>query len=148
MGVERAPKTGHRRLKINGKKSAPQAENSHCKWYKDGGKGTRLPHYHYGWWRYRGQVTCDVYLNDRAYWRNVPEGGWGYYIGGYQVINKWLSYREREVLGRDLRPDEARYVTEMVRRIAALLLLQPRLDENYQRIKQNTFDWSAVAGAD
>ncbi len=97
-----------------------------------------------------GRATCDVYLNDRAFWRNVPEGVWNYYLGGYQVIKKWLSYRERgtderPVLGRDLRPEEARYVTEMVRRIAAILLLQPRLDENYQAIKQNTFDWSEVA---
>ncbi|MGI5817637.1 MAG: type ISP restriction/modification enzyme [Armatimonadota bacterium] len=92
-----------------------------------------------------GRATCDVFLNERAYWRNVPEGVWNYYIGGYQVIKKWLSYREQKVLGRDLRPEEARYVTEMVRRIAAILLLQPRLDENYQRVKESAFDWSALA---
>jgi len=33
----------------------------------------------------------------------------------------------------------------MVRRIAAILLLQPRLDENYQRVKQSAFDWSSLA---
>ena len=38
-------------------------------------------------------------------------------------MKKWLSYRERPLLGRDLKPDEARYVTEMTRRIAAILLL-------------------------
>jgi len=92
-----------------------------------------------------GRATCDIYLNERACWRNVPEGVWDYYIVGYQVVKKWLSYRERKVLGRDLRPEEARYVTEMVRRIAAILLLQPRLDENYRRIKAHTFDWSSVA---
>lgn len=91
-----------------------------------------------------GRATADVYLNDRAYWRNIPEGVWNYYIGGYQVIKKWLSYRERRVLGRDLRGEEARHVTEMVRRIAAILLLQPRLDENYQRVKARTFDWSSL----
>lgn len=96
-----------------------------------------------------GRATCDVYLNDRAYWRNVPEGVWNYYIGGYQVIKKWLSYRERgteerPVLGRDLRPDEARYVTEMVRRIGAILLLQPRLDESYQAVKQSVYDWGGT----
>lgn len=91
-----------------------------------------------------GRATADVYLNDRAYWRNIPEGVWNYYIGGYQVIKKWLSYRERRVLGRDLRGEEARHVTEMVRRIAAILLLQPRLDENYQRVKAQTFDWSSL----
>jgi hypothetical protein len=29
------------------------------------------------------------------------------------VIKKWLSYREKELLGRSLSVDKARYVTEM-----------------------------------
>ena len=53
-----------------------------------------------------GDTTLDVYLNDRAYWRNVPASVWGYKLGGYQVLKKWLSYRERKVLGRGLRPEE------------------------------------------
>jgi len=92
-----------------------------------------------------GATTRDVYLNDRAYWRNVPEGVWEYYIGGYQVIKKWLSYREERVLGRALGADEARHVTDMVRRIAAILLLQPALDANYLDVKNHSFDWSSVA---
>src|SRR3989442_183184 len=40
----------------------------------------------------------DVYLNSSAHWRNVPEKVWDYTIGGYQVIKKWLSYRELELL--------------------------------------------------
>lgn len=59
----------------------------------------------------------------------------------YQVIKKWLSYRERALLGRDLRVEEARYVSEMVRRIAALVLMQPELDANYERVKADAWDW-------
>ena len=66
-----------------------------------------------------GDKTCDIYLNDRAYWRCVPAKVWGYYIGGYQVIKKWLSYREKELLGRPITKDEKRNVTEMARRGAA-----------------------------
>jgi hypothetical protein len=73
----------------------------------------------------------------------VPEEVWDYTIGGYQVMKKWLSYREFALLGRALTPDEAREVTQMARRIAALLLLQPELDANYQRVKSNTYDWKA-----
>jgi hypothetical protein len=40
-----------------------------------------------------------------------------------------------------VRPDEARYVTEMTRRIAAILLLEPALDENYERVKAETYAW-------
>jgi predicted helicase len=90
-----------------------------------------------------GGVTHDIYLNDTACWGNVPEKVWDYTIGGYQVMKKWLSYREFALLGRALTPDEAREVTQMARRIAALILLQPELDANYQRVKSNTFDWKA-----
>lgn len=88
-----------------------------------------------------GESTCDVYLNGVAYWSNIPEKVWEYTIGGYQVIKKWLSYREEPFLGRPLNKDEVRYVQEMARRIAAILLLQPALDANYESIKQHTFPW-------
>lgn len=88
-------------------------------------------------------ITLSIYLNDTAFWCNIPSRVWDYTIGGYQVIKKWLSYREQPLLGRALTKDEARYVEEMVRRIAAilLLLLQPALDENYHAIKADTFPW-------
>ena len=70
-----------------------------------------------------GETTCDVHLNDRAYWRNVPAGVWDYKLGGYQVLKKWLSYRERAVLGRPLTPDEVQHFTATARRIAAILML-------------------------
>jgi len=88
-----------------------------------------------------GHATHDVFLNDTACWRNVPERVWDYTIGGYQVMKKWLSYREHALLGRALTPDEAREVTHMARRIAALILLQPELDANYQRVKAETYAW-------
>jgi len=88
-----------------------------------------------------GPVTHDIFLNEAACWQNVPERVWDYTIGGYQVIKKWLSYREFELLGRALTPDEAREVTHMARRIAALILLQPALDQNYQAVKAAAFAW-------
>ena len=69
-----------------------------------------------------GQTTFDIYLNDNAYWKNIPAAVWNYKLGGYQVLKKWLSYRERRVLGRALRPGEALHFTDTARRIAALLL--------------------------
>ena len=70
-----------------------------------------------------GETTFDVYLNDRAYWRNVPDAVWEYKLGGYQVLKKWLSYRERKVLGRPLLPDEVQHFTDTARRIAANVVL-------------------------
>ena len=68
-----------------------------------------------------GDTTFDVYLNDRAYWRNVPTDVWGYKLGGYQVLKKWLSYRERGVLGRAMKPGEVQHFTDTARRIVAIL---------------------------
>ncbi len=73
-----------------------------------------------------GTKTLDVYLNDHAFWRNVPAAIWDYKLGGYQVLKKWLSYRERDVLGRALSPEEVLYFAEMARRIAAMILTVSR----------------------
>ncbi|MEW6658012.1 MAG: type ISP restriction/modification enzyme [Thermodesulfobacteriota bacterium] len=93
-----------------------------------------------------GQATFDIYLNDVAYWRNVPEKVWNYYIGGYQVIKKWLSYREQPLLGRPLTPDEAREVTHTARRLAAIVLLEPGMNANYQLIKARAYAWPRHPG--
>ena len=68
-------------------------------------------------------TTYDVYLNERAYWCNVPADVWNYQLGGYQVLKKWLSYRESRVLGRPLLPEEVQHFTDTARRIAAILTL-------------------------
>ena len=68
-----------------------------------------------------GDTTIDVYLNDRAYWCNLPTAVWNYQLGGYQVLKKWLSYRESKVLGRPLQPEEVQHFTDTVRRIGAIM---------------------------
>jgi type ISP restriction-modification system protein/N-6 DNA methylase len=90
-----------------------------------------------------GEKTCDIYLNDVAFWSNVPQKVWEYSIGGNQVIKKWLSYREKPLIGRALTKDEVRYVQEIARRIAALLLLHPALDANYLAVTSSAFPWGS-----
>ena len=90
-----------------------------------------------------GDETCDVYLNEKVFVKNVPAGVWEYYIGGYQVMKKWLSYREKSLLGRGLTMEEAYYLRDMARRLAGLVLLGPELDANYLRVKESTYAWEA-----
>jgi hypothetical protein len=45
-----------------------------------------------------------------------------------------------------LRVEEAREVTAMARRLAALVLLRPALDANYAAVAADTYAWPA-AGA-
>ena len=70
-----------------------------------------------------GDTTFDVYLNERAFWSNVPAAVWDYKLGGYQVLKKWLSYREQGILGRSLKPEDVQHFTDTARRIAAILRL-------------------------
>jgi hypothetical protein len=81
-----------------------------------------------------GDNCVDVYLNGDAMWSAVPVSVWNYTLGGYQVLKKWLSYREFALLGRALRADEATYFSQVVRRITAILLMGPELDASYQAI--------------
>ncbi len=83
-----------------------------------------------------GAATVDVHLNGNALWRNVPAAVWDYKLGGYQVLKKWLSYREHKVLGRNMLSEEVRHFTDTARRIAAVLLLTGQLG--------NGVDWAAA----
>lgn len=87
----------------------------------------------------------DVALNDAWVWENVPVPVWEYTIGGYQVMKKWLSYREFGVLGRALTLDEAREVSRMARRLAELVLLGPDLDASYARVQGDVWAWAPSA---
>jgi hypothetical protein len=43
--------------------------------------------------------------------------------------------------GRSLTVDEARYVTETVRRLAAVMLPGSQLDENYRAVMKAAYKW-------
>jgi len=79
----------------------------------------------------RGEGYFDIHLNATTCWKDVPEAVWIYTLGGYQVLKKWLSYRESALLGRPLTGEEAQDFTHHVRRIAAIVELHSKLDEHY-----------------
>ena len=68
-----------------------------------------------------GETTFDIYINNNAFWRNVPAAVWNYKLGGYQVLKKWLSYRERDILTRPLKHEEVQHFTDTARRIARIV---------------------------
>jgi hypothetical protein len=115
--------------------------------YWGGGKGRwkprpfiaeELPAIEYGtaW----GERTGDLYLNDEAYFANVPELVWSYQLGGYPVLKKWLGYRQADRRdGQPLTDDERRWLRQIIQRIAALLALAPALDALYQEAAANAF---------
>ena len=87
-----------------------------------------------------GKAT-DIYLNEKNYWKGIPENALEYKIGRHPVIKKWLSYREKEIIGRDLNLSEVEHFTEMVQHITALILMRDRLDRNYEECCDNAYEW-------
>ena len=73
-----------------------------------------------------GKVTFDIPLNGHAFWSNVPAAVWNYKLGGYQVLKKWLSYREHSIVRRSLLLEEVQYFAHTARRIADILLTTAR----------------------
>ena len=65
--------------------------------------------------------TVNIHLNDHAYWSNIPKPVWQYRLGGYQVLKKYLSYRDHKVLARPLTLAELNHFSQTARRIAAIL---------------------------
>lgn len=53
-----------------------------------------------------GAKTHDIFINGTVFWRNVPDDVWGFRIGGFQVLKKWLSYRVESIIERPLTPPD------------------------------------------
>lgn len=114
-----------------GKKTAPDLAID-ARWGYAGQNGVTMPGPGKVASGTRGEGFLDIYLNATARWKDVPEGVWSYTLGGYQVLKKWLSYRESALLGRPLTSAEAEEFTHHVRRIAAILALGESLDGHYR----------------
>ncbi|HEV7920690.1 MAG TPA: hypothetical protein VGR02_07855 [Thermoanaerobaculia bacterium] len=72
-----------------------------------------------------GDQTCDIHLNEKAYWKNVPLPVWE-----HGALRDWLHARRASALERPLNRDEAAHFSTSARRIASLLLLAPALAHN------------------
>lgn len=88
-----------------------------------------------------GAQAIDVHINEEAKWGGVPANVWSYTIGGYQVLKKWLSYREHAVLGRALAGEEALHFARAVRRITEILCMGPVLDAAHALVRQCAVQW-------
>jgi len=60
-------------------------------------------------------------------WRNVPGSVWGFAIGGFQVLPKWLSYRTKS----GLTEADREQFRILCRRIAAIQALESACDDLY-----------------
>jgi hypothetical protein len=145
VGVDRARALGPLK-RLDGEKVRP-ADLKITVTYWGGGKGRWKPRpftteelppneYSEAW----GERTGDLYLNDDAYFANVPELVWTYQLGGYPVLKKWLGYRQANRRdGQSLTDEERRWFRQIIQRVAALLALGPFLDALYQETAATAF---------
>ena len=87
-----------------------------------------------------GDRTGDLYINDEAFFANVPQAVWTYQLGGYPVLKKWLGYRQADRRdGKALIDSERKWFRQVVQRIAALLAIGHELDKVYQAVAADAF---------
>lgn len=141
LGRERAAPLGP--LKRNGGGKLRQTDLRITVTYWGGGKGRWKPRDFAvdeapldAW----GEHTGDLYINDDAYFANVPEAVWTYQLGGYPVLKKWLGYRQSDRRNDNpLTDDERKWFRQIIQRIAALLAVGTELDALYQSVAANAF---------
>lgn len=73
-----------------------------------------------------------VYINENQYFTNVTPEIWSYYIGGYQVLFKWLKDRK----GRSLSSEEVNHYIKIITALAETIKIQKEIDKFYPKVEQ------------
>lgn len=77
--------------------------------------------------------TKRVYINDSQYFDNVDLDVWNYYIGGYQVLNKWLKDRKNKILSSE----DIKHYCKIVTTISETIKIQKEIDRLYPEVEKN-----------
>ncbi|MCK5122749.1 MAG: hypothetical protein KAQ87_01200 [Candidatus Pacebacteria bacterium] len=73
-----------------------------------------------------------IYINDKQYFVSVTPEVWNYYIGGYQVLDKWLKDRRDKVL---LNEDVNHYL-KVITALKLTIEAQKEIDELYGEVEK------------
>jgi len=71
--------------------------------------------------------------DDGQFFGPVPEEVWNYYIGGYQVLDKWLKDRK----GRRLSADDIKHYCRIVTALAKTIEVQKEIDKFYPKVEKD-----------
>jgi len=81
-----------------------------------------------------------VYINANNYFDNVAPEVYSYYIGGYQVLNKWLKDRTGRILSLS---DIATYC-KIVTALSKTLEIQLQLDQLYPEVEKSLISFGGA----
>ena len=73
-----------------------------------------------------------VYINKDQYFEGLTENIWQYYIGGYQVCDKWLKDRKDKVLSLD----DIKHYCKIATAIKHTINIQKSIDEIYNKAEK------------
>jgi hypothetical protein len=74
---------------------------------------------------YRRWENGKIYFNDTQYFDNVPQDVWEFYIGGYQVADKWLKDR----INTDISYNEIVHYQNILYSIEGTIQLMKEIDD-------------------
>lgn len=74
-----------------------------------------------------------VYINDSQYFEGIESEVWDYYIGGYQVLDKWLKDRKDRMLSSE----DVKHYCRIVTALAKTIDIQKKIDELYPKIEKS-----------
>jgi predicted helicase len=87
------------------------------------------------------KVTYDqnktrVHINLEKWFVGIPLEVWEYYIGGYQVVERWLKDRK----GRTLSSEEVAHYARVVTAIAETISIQRPLDDLFEEVEESLLE--------
>ncbi len=74
-----------------------------------------------------------IYINDKQYFDDVESEIWNYYIGSYQVLDKWLKNR----IGKIFSPENINYYLKVIAALSWTIKIQEEIDKLYPEIEKN-----------
>ena len=74
-----------------------------------------------------------IYINNKQCFENVELEVWNYYIGGYQVLDKWL----KDKIGKSLSNEDINHYLKVITAIKHTINLQKEIDKIYPEVEKN-----------
>lgn len=74
-----------------------------------------------------------IFVNETQYFSPVEESVYNYFIGGYQVLNKWLKDRR----GSTLSLDDIKHCCKVVTSLKLTIEIQERIDKFYPKVEKS-----------
>lgn len=77
-----------------------------------------------------------VWINDKQYFASIKENIWKYYIGGYQIADKWLKDRQNRQNSK-LDREEIKTYCKMISSVIQTITTQKEIDKLYSEVEKN-----------